>query len=40
MQNNKYPGNDGLTQDFYKIFWNKIKNSLMNPIMEAREKRN
>ena len=25
MQNNKTPGNDGLTKEFYKTFWNEIK---------------
>ena len=40
MQNNKYSGNDRLTKEFYKTFWNEIKNPLINSIMEAREKRN
>ena len=26
MQNNKTPGNDGLTKEFYVYFWNDIKN--------------
>ena len=25
MQNNKSPGNDGLTKEFYEMFWNEIK---------------
>ena len=25
MQNNKSPGSDGITVEFYKIFWNDIK---------------
>ena len=25
MQNNKTPGNDGLTKEFYENFWNEIK---------------
>ena len=38
MQNNKSPGNDGLTKEFYETFQNEIKNSFENSIMEAREK--
>ena len=32
MNNNKSPGSDGLTTEFYKIFWNDIKNYLVNSI--------
>ena len=39
VQNNKSPGNDGLTKELYKMFWNEIKNTFMNSIMEAREKK-
>ena len=39
MQNNKSPGNEGLTKEFYEMFWNEIKNPFMNSIMEAREKK-
>ena len=38
MQNNKSPGNDGLTKEFYKTFLNETKHLFMNSIMEAREK--
>ena len=38
MQNNKSPGNDGLTKEFYKTFWNEIKHPFMNFIMQARVK--
>ena len=39
MQNNKSPGNDGLTKEIYETFWNEIKNYFMNSIMEAGEKK-
>ena len=25
MENNKSPGNDGLTKEFYIAFWNEVK---------------
>ena len=40
MKNSKSQGNDRLTKEFYKTFWNEIKNPFINSIMEAREKRN
>ena len=39
MQNNKSPGNYGLTKEFYETFWNEIKHPFMNSIMEAKEKK-
>ena len=39
MQNNKSPGNDGLTKKLYETFWNEIKHPFMNSIMEGREKK-
>ena len=39
MQNNKYPGNDGLTKEFCETFRNEIKYPVMNSITEAREKK-
>ena len=39
MQNNRSPGNDGLTKEFYETFWNEIKNPFMTSIMEAIEKK-
>ena len=32
MQNNKSPGSDGITIEFYKIFWNSIKTHLVNSL--------
>ena len=29
MENNKSPGNDGLTKEFYITFWNKVKAPLL-----------
>ena len=39
MQNNKSPGNDGLTKNFYELFWKVIKHPFMNSIMETKEKK-
>ena len=35
MKNNKSPGSDGLTTEFYKIFWNDIKLYLVNSLNYA-----
>ena len=40
MQDCKSPGNDGLTKESYKCFWNVIKDTLMNSIKEARKNKN
>ena len=32
LKNNKTPGNDGLTSEFYKYFWNEIKGVLVESI--------
>ncbi len=32
MKNNKSPGSDGLTVEFYKIFWNDIKQYYIDSI--------
>ena len=29
MENNKPPGNDGLTKEFYIVFWNDVKITLL-----------
>ena len=35
MPNNKSPGNDGLTKEFYENFWEEIKISLCNSITKS-----
>ena len=35
MENNKSPGNDGLYEEFYECFWNKIKNLFLAFILRA-----
>ena len=35
MKNNKSPGNDGLTEEFYITFWNEVKVSLLLAIEKA-----
>ena len=37
MQDNKSPGNDGLSAEFYKEFWNEIKAPLIESILYAKE---
>ena len=32
MKNNKSPGSDGLTVEFYKLFWGTIKNYYLDSI--------
>ena len=29
MENNKSPGNDGLSKEFYECFWDEIKKTLL-----------
>ena len=35
MPNNKSPENDGLTKEFYEIFWEEIKIPLCNSITKS-----
>ena len=35
MENNKSPGNDGLSKEFYECFWNEIKNPFLASIHRA-----
>ena len=39
MVNNKSPGNDDLTNDFYKTFWNKLKELYIISIKQAFHKK-
>ena len=38
MQNNKSPGNDGLTKEFYEGFWDEIKELLIASATEAKQR--
>ena len=38
MQNNKSPGNDGLTKKFYEGFWDEIKELLITSATEAKQR--
>ena len=35
MKNNKTPGNDGITKDFYEAFWDELKTPLMESVNQA-----
>ena len=35
MKNNKTPGNDGIPIDFYKVFWNQLKDHYYKMVMEV-----
>ena len=35
MENNKSPGNDGISKEFYGCFWYKIKNPFLASIHKA-----
>ena len=32
MEHNKPPGNDGVTKEFYCLFWNEIKNIFIDSL--------
>ena len=38
MSNNKWPGNDGLTKEFYKVFWENLKTSLISSFKSVFDK--
>ena len=35
MKNDKFPGNDGITKEFYGFVWDDIKNSLSDSIKKS-----
>ena len=35
MKNDKSPGNDGITKEFYEFFWDDIKNSLSDSVKKS-----
>lgn len=37
MPNNKTPGNDGLSKEFYETFWDEIKDVFLTSVKEAKE---
>ena len=37
MQNNKSPGNNGVTKEFYQSFWEDIKLPFQNSVREAQQ---
>ena len=36
MQNDKSPGNNGLTKEFYESFWDELKNCLL--LLQQKQK--
>ena len=39
MQNNKSPGNNGLTKEFFVTFWEDIKDAFLNSCCTAKRKK-
>ena len=38
MQNDKSPGNDVSTKEFYVTFWNELKEIFIDSVSETKEK--
>ena len=38
MQNDKSSGNNGLTKEFYEIFWNELKGIFVDSVLETKGK--
>ena len=39
MQNDKFPGNDGLTKKIYETFWTELNEIFIDSVSEIKEKR-
>ena len=39
MENDKFPGNDGLTKEFYVIVWDDIKATFISSSKQAKERK-
>ena len=36
FSNNKSPGNDGLTKEFYEALWSELKELFMNSVSQTK----
>ena len=39
MENDKSPGNDGLTKEFYLTFWDDIKATFISSLKQTKERK-
>ena len=39
IASNKFPGNDGLTKEFYYTFWNEVKDTFIDFLRESKVKK-
>ena len=39
MKNAQYPGNDGVTKEFYVTFWDDIKATFISSLKQAKERK-